>query len=197
MGLGIPIQQYQTDNGVYTAKDFTLELERNDQTYRLSGVGAHHQNGVAENAIKNISRKARIFMLHAALKWPDQYNKSLWPLAMTYAVHLHNHTPRREDGLCPIEIWTRTKSNYSHLKNAHPWGCPTYVLDPRLQDGFKIPKWEPRSWRGVFMGIYPLHASSVGLILNPNTNRLSPQFHCIYDDNFETIHHNESSPPPN
>jgi len=84
-------------------------------------------------------------MLHAALHWPEHYDKSLWPLAMTYAVHMHNHTPSCQDGLCPIQIWTKSKSNQSQLKNAHPWGCPVYVLDPRLQDGFKIPRWEPRS----------------------------------------------------
>ena len=128
-------------------------------------------------------------MFHAALRWPEHYKKTLWPLAMTYAVHLHNHTPRRQDGLCPIEIWTKSKSNYSQLKEAHPWRCPVFVLDPRLQDGFKIHKWEPHSRRGIFMGVSPLHASTVGLILNPNTNRISPQFHCVYDDYFETVHH--------
>ena len=46
------------------------------------------------------------------------------------------------------------------------------------------------------MGISPLHASTVGLILNPKTNRLSPQFHCVYDDYFETVHsHNDQAPP--
>jgi hypothetical protein len=115
---------------------------------------------------------------------------------MSYAVHLHNHTPRRQDGLCPVEIWSKSKSNHSHLKNAHPFGCPVYVLDPRLQDGFKIPRWEPQSRRGVFVGVSPLHASNVGLILNPNTNRLSPQFHCVYDDYFETVHHSNEKPPP-
>ena len=194
--VGNTIQSYTTDNGVYTAKDFTVELEKQGQSLQLSGVGAHHQNGPAENAIKNISRKARIFMLHAALRWPEHYDKSLWPLAMTHAVHMHNHTPRRTDGLCPVEIWSRSKSNHSHLKNAHPWGCPVYVLDPRLQDGFKLPKWEPRSRRGIYMGISPLHASSVGLILNPNTNRISPQFHCIYDDYFETVHSNDATSIP-
>ena len=52
--IGNDINEYNTDNGVYTAKDFTLELEKNNQTLRLSGVGAHHQNGPAENAIKTI-----------------------------------------------------------------------------------------------------------------------------------------------
>ena len=78
-------------------------------------------------------------MLHATLKWPEHYNKHLWPLAMSYAVHLHNHTPRREEGLNPIEIWSRTRRNYSHLKNSHPWGvqpmCYTqaYRMDLNFQ----------------------------------------------------------------
>ena len=43
-GIGLSITQYNNDNGVYTAKDFTLELGKSNQTQRLSGVGAHHQN---------------------------------------------------------------------------------------------------------------------------------------------------------
>jgi hypothetical protein len=66
--VGNQVQQYNTDNGVYTSKEFTTQLENQAQTIRLSGVGAHHQNGPAENAIKNISRRARIYMLHAALR---------------------------------------------------------------------------------------------------------------------------------
>ena len=37
------------------------------------------------------------------------------------------------------------------------------------------------------MGVSPLHASSVGLIRNPKTGRVSPQFHMVFDDWFETI----------
>ena len=79
--VGNHITGYNTDNGVYTSKEFTQHIANNQQTLHLSGVGAHHQNGPAENAIKNVSRRARIFMLHAAIKWPQHYNKALWPLA--------------------------------------------------------------------------------------------------------------------
>ena len=137
--VGINIQGYNTDNGVYTAKTLIHKLQSNNQILRLSGVGAHHQNGVAENAIKNISKKARVYMFHAALRWPDKFDKTLWPLAMNHAVHLHNHTPRQHDGLSPVEIWTRSKSTHTQLNNAHPWRVPAYVLNAKLQDGFKIP----------------------------------------------------------
>ena len=163
----------------------------------MSGVGAHHQNGAAKNAIKNTSRRARIFMFHAALRWPEQHDSTPWPLAMSYAVHLHNHTPRRSDLMTPSSLWTRTPPNHSALTNAHPWGCPVYVLDPRLQDGHKLPRWNPRSRQGTFMGNSPIHASTVGIIRNPTTNRLSPQCHCICDDYFKTVTYNDQDPPPN
>ena len=194
--IGITIQGYNTDNGVYTAKALIGKLQSDHQTLRLSGVGAHHHNGVAENAIKNISRKARIYMFHAALRWPAKFDKSLWPLAMSHAVHLHNHTPKQHDGLAPIEIWTRSKSTHTHLVNAHPWGVPAYVLNSKLQDGFKIPRFDPRSMQGIYVGQSPFHASTVGLILNPRTNRISPQFHIIYDDYFETVPYDSEDPPP-
>ena len=66
--IGNTIQGYNTDNGVYIAKALMSKLQSNNQTLRLSGVGAHHHNGVAENAIKNISRKARVYMFHDALR---------------------------------------------------------------------------------------------------------------------------------
>ena len=40
------------------------------------------------------------------------------------------------DGLTPLEKWHGVKfTNFNHLRRLHPWGCPTYVLDARLQDG--------------------------------------------------------------
>ena len=133
--VDVEIKGYNTDNGVYTAKEILAKLEQDSQILRLSGVGAHHQNGPTENAIKNVPR---IFMFHAALGWPSKFDKSLWPLAMNQAVHMHNHAPRLLDNYSPIELWTGPKSTYSELTNIHPFGY--YVLDPRIQDGFKIPK---------------------------------------------------------
>ena len=68
------------------------------------------------------------------------------------------------------------------------------MLQPRLQDGGKVPKWEPRSRRGQYIGVSPLHASTVGLIRNLRTNKVSPQFHVVYDDLFETVHSSDTPP---
>lgn len=189
------MKRYRTDNGVYTAREFLKEIWSSNQVIRHSGVGGHHHNGVAENAIKNTVCIARTMMIHASLRWPQHTNKELWSMEMSHAVHLHNHIPRQDTKLSPSEIWGKTKSSHSALKNAHPWGCPVYVLDPKMQDGQKIPKWKPRSRVAQYMGVSPLHASTVGLVRNLLTERISPQFHVVYDDFFETVHCDSDKQP--
>ena len=40
-----------------------------------------------------------------------------------------------------------------------------------------------------------MHASSVSLVRNLNTGRLSPQFHVVFDPWFETVHETGATPP--
>jgi hypothetical protein len=40
---------------------------------------------------------------------------------------------------------------------------------------------------GIYVGRLPSHASNVGLILNPLTGHVLPQFHVVYDDDFTTV----------
>ncbi|MGH7974322.1 MAG: hypothetical protein ACREBR_02255 [bacterium] len=104
---GVKVQNYHSDNGVFTATQFRQHLEESDQDLSLSGVGAHHQNGVAERAIRTVVSRARILMLHAALRWPEMADSSLWPFALSYAAHLWNTTPREScGGFSPLEIFS-------------------------------------------------------------------------------------------
>ena len=195
MTSGVQVQAYHTDNGVFTSKEFMKELAEKGQGLTLSGVSAQFQNGAAENGIKIVVRYARTMMLHAALRWPGFAERDLWPMALSHAVHLYNQTPRQESGLAPIELFTSTKSEHKYLLNSHPWGCPVYVLEPRLRDGLKVPKWDPRSKRGQYMGALPMHASTVGLVWNLQTGTITPQFHMVFDDFFETVHSDEQEIP--
>ena len=53
------------------------------------------------------------------------------------------------------------------LSKCHVWGCPTYVLEPKLQKpGAKIPKWDTRSRGGVNMGFSKMHLTQLGMVLN-------------------------------
>ena len=47
----------------------------------------------------------------------------------------------------------------------------------------------------VNIWVYPLHASIVGLIRNLNTNHMSPYFHVVYGNIFQTVHSDEGNPP--
>ena len=134
-----------------------------------------------------VTERARTMMLHAATKWPEQAHMDLWPMAMSYSVYLWNHTPIQGVGMSPEELFSKTKLPNSPLVNAKVWGCPAYVLEPGLQSGIKIPKWNPRSRRGQFVGYSRDHASSIGLIRNLKTGSISPQFHVVYDNWFETV----------
>jgi hypothetical protein len=113
---------------------------------------------------------------------------NLWPFAVDYAIYMHNHLPSLDMRVSPLERSTNTiLDNHNHLTGAHVFGCPVYVLDPRLQDSKKIPKCSMRSRRGIYLGVSKHHSSTVHLILNPDTGIISPQYHCIFDDTFSTI----------
>ena len=185
---GVKVQSYHADNKPFGNKLFTDDVRQQHQQITFSGVGAHHQNAVAERAIRTITYWTRAMMLHAIIHWPEQANLELWPFAMDHAVNMWNRMPGKSNRLSPLENFSKSKfEDYSHLNRAHAWGCPTYVLDPRLQDGKKIPKWIPRARRGQFFGFSDYHSSRVGKIRNLVTGYISPQFHVVYDDHFTTV----------
>ena len=113
---------------------------------------------------------ARTMLMHAALRCPeDTLSNDIWPMAMDYAVWVYNRTPDMQSGLYAIEIRSRSRFEpvSETLSNFQVWGCPTYVLEPNLQKpGVKIPKWDPRSRRGVNMGFRKMHSTQVVLVIN-------------------------------
>ena len=111
----------------------------------------------------------------------------LWPFALTHAAHLWNILPNEKNGLSPTEVFSSTKMDNSTLRSERTWGCPVYVLNPKLQDGKKMPKWDHRTRQGQYLGRSPQHAASVGLTRNLNKGIISPQFHVIYDTQFQTV----------
>ena len=184
---GFSIQEYHSDNGTFASAAYKADCASQSQKCSFSGVGAHHQNGVAERNIRTIAQWARASMLHLAMHWPQVASIKLWPMAMDYAVWVFNRLPNLESGLSPNEIWSSTRASHDDFRRAHVFGCPVYVLEPKLQDGKKIPKWSPRARLGMFLGFSTLHSSLVPLVLNVKTGKISPQYHVIFDDKFETV----------
>jgi transposase InsO family protein len=182
------VKAYHSDNGVFASQEFKDHCSSQQQRITFSGVGAHHQNGVAERGIGTVSRMARSNLLHLMLHWPLRCKVDLWALSMDYAVWIYNRVPLDYlGGLSPNEFWSGIRSDHADLKHAHVFGCPVYVLDPKLQDGKSIPKWNSRSRQGMFVGYSAEHSSMVPLVLNIETGHISPQFHVIFDDHFHTV----------
>jgi hypothetical protein len=137
---GVHIESYLTDSGAFKAHAFLCHIQNHNQQIHYCGANAHHKNGVAERAVKSISNMARAMLLHASSHWKDNVDASFWPMAVKYAVHLFNHLPN-EQNLCPADIFMGVTIPRHHLASLHVWECPVYILDARLQDGQKIPRW--------------------------------------------------------
>ena len=105
---GFHVKRYHSDNGVFCSAEFKADFQRKKQVINFSGTSAHHQNGVAERAIRTVVEWAITIILHASLHWPKEADLKLWPLAMDYAVHIWNNTPNYEHGLTPNEIIHQT-----------------------------------------------------------------------------------------
>ena len=87
--------------------------------------------------------------MHVAIHWPDEYNVKLWPFALNYATWLHNHIPRKDNHLSPLEIYCGVKQDCAYLCRAKVFGCPIYVLDPKLQNSKKFPNGNPSSFGSI------------------------------------------------
>ena len=149
---GTLIQKFLADNGAFKAKDFVNHIRNNNQRIQYCGVNAHHQNGIAERNIRTVSDMSRAMMLHASLKWKNGIDSSLWPMAVNYATYVFNHLPSH-NGLAPVDLFTGSQLPRHRLLDIHTWRCPIYVLDPTLQSGKKLPRWQPRSRRGFSLDL--------------------------------------------
>jgi hypothetical protein len=148
-----------------------------------------HQNARAERAIQTIMFMACSFMVHASLHWTDQGLDDilLWPFAVNHAVWIFNRVPNHQSGHSPLELLTKSKADHRDILRAHVWGCPAIVLEPQLQNDKKLPKWNRRAWVGQFLGYSDKHLSLVANVRHLSTGYVSPQFHVIFDNLFETV----------
>ena len=183
---GVTVKHYHCDNGRFADNLFIKHASSNNQGITYCGVNAHWQNGISEKRIRDLQELTTTNLLHAESKWPAVITANLWPYALRCSNEAMNSTPRMKDGKIPNQLFSGTEAP-TVLRHFHPFGCPTYVLNSKLQAGQSIPKWYKRARLGVYLGRSPRHANSVALVLNLKTGLVSPAFHVAFDDHFETL----------
>ena len=126
------ISHLHSDNGVFTAGMFHEDCKFKPQSQSFSGVRAKHQNSLAERTIQTIMYTARTYIVHVSLQHAAWVQNSVPKILLCLS-------------LTPLELLTETKPDHRDLLHSHVWGCPVFVLDPKLQDGKEIPKCNRRS----------------------------------------------------
>ena len=96
LDMGIVVQVYQSNNGIFASVDFMEEINKGLQNITFS------RNGIAECGIQSISTNVRTLLIHASIWWPVATEKSLWLMAVHYALHCHNHLPRATAGMMSL-----------------------------------------------------------------------------------------------
>lgn len=185
-GYDVHIKHYHCDNGVFADNKFRTACRAANQTISFCGVNAHHQSGRAEKRIRDLRDSARSMLILAKHNWPAAITAHLWPFALIYASILRASTLREGEKRTPLQKFLDTNAT-PDITQFHTFGCPVYNLDPDLQSGnSQKHKWCDRSRIGIFLGVSREHASTVSLVLNPDTGLVSPQFHVKHDERFET-----------
>ncbi len=78
------------------------------------------------------------------------------------------------------------------MKHHHAFGCPMFAIENDLAAGSSIPHWSPCAHLVVNLGSSPSHTRNIYLVLNLHTGCVSPQYHCQFDNFFETVRHSGS-----
>ena len=183
----IDIRSYRADNGRFAEKSFVDAVNDCHQTIDFCVVSGHHQNGIIERHFQRLSSQARTVLLHAKRHWPAMITTVLWPFASKYSELVYNHLHvGEENGLLPAKRFSDAQVRIE-IGDFHTWGCLCYALDSRAQNNNMVPKWEPRSRLGIYVGHSPCHAGSVALVLNPKSMHVSPLYHLVFDDEFTTV----------
>jgi hypothetical protein len=121
-------------------------------------------------------------------KWDKNITAELWHFAIQHAATIYNTTKGRSQDY-NISPWEKIMGERSKLDqhDINPLFCPVYVLDRRMQEGTSPPKWTKRTTQQVYVGHLHHYSKSLPMVWDLRTKLVSPQYHVMFDDNFDTI----------
>ena len=133
------------------------DVKEKQQTISFCGVIPHHQNGITEEHIQDLSNGARKMLLHASSRWPSAILVALWPYALRQAQDVTDCVPFNESGQFPIKFFTSTNVA-PDLGDFHTFGCSIFALDSCLQANNFVPRWDSCARLGINLDRSPHHA---------------------------------------
>jgi len=110
--------EYLTDIGVFKSNALVRHIREHNQKLIIGGVNAHHQNGIAERAIRTMSEMTREQLLHASSLWKEGISSALWPMAVDYASFIYNNLPG-DSGVSPNDLFIETQTSIYRLNEIH------------------------------------------------------------------------------
>jgi hypothetical protein len=167
---------------------FQKAIDNKNQQLNFSGVNAQWQNGLVELSNGTLFTAARTMLNHAISRRDKTITAELWPFAIQHVATIYNTTKRqsRDYDIGPWEKFTDERSKLDQ-NDMHPLFCPVHVLDRRMQEGTSPPKWEKCTTKKVYVGHLHHYSKSVPMVWDPKTKLVSPQFHVLFDNNFDTV----------
>jgi hypothetical protein len=101
--FGVMPQTYLYDNHkAFTAAEFTDQLSHISSKFTSLPVQERITTTASpKETSAQSSPSHRTMMLHSAIHWPQVTDSTLWPMAVSHAVYLHNHFPNITTGLSP------------------------------------------------------------------------------------------------
>jgi hypothetical protein len=147
--VGVTSKAYYADNGCFADKEFCDDCTSCNQIITFYGVESHHQNGIAEQKIKELMLGARALLLHAKQMLSEYISMILLSFALKCCEDCLHNLFHCVDDQTPYETFAGLESSKNIMPNFHTFGCPCYVFDHRLQSGNgAVPKWEPHAQIG-------------------------------------------------
>jgi hypothetical protein len=95
------VKHYQADNGWFSDNEFLADCNNLNQTIEFWGVGAHHQNRKAKSRNKQLTKTARVLLLHGMRMWPQKIDQMFWLFAIKAAAERMNSLHIDTDGHTP------------------------------------------------------------------------------------------------
>ena len=102
------------------------------QNISYCGINAHFQNWIAEKKIHDLQEQTCTMMLYAINKWQDMVMIHLWPYGLCTVKDIMNSTLTKGSDTAPDEMFAGVEVQ-PKLRHYHTFGCPTFVVDNRLQ----------------------------------------------------------------